>query len=50
MESRKMALINLLSGQQSRCKHREETYGVREGEVGTNGESSWETYTLSYVK
>ena len=53
MESRKMVLMNLFIGQQWRCRHKEQTYGHKgggEGEVGMNGESSMETYTLPYVK
>ena len=46
MESKKMVLMNLSAGQQWRCRHREQTYGQKngeEGEGGTNGESSMET-------
>ena len=52
METRKMVLMNLFTGQQWRSRHREQTYGHggREGEGGTNGESSMETYILPYVK
>ena len=32
MESRKMALMDLFSGQQWRSRHREQTYGHGEGE------------------
>ena len=31
MELRKMVLMNLLAGQQWRCRHREQTCGHREG-------------------
>ena len=31
MESRKMVLMNLLSGQQWRCRHREQTCGHKGG-------------------
>ena len=53
MESRKMVLMNLLAGQQRRCRHREHTYGRGQGEEGKgemNGESSMEAYTLACVK
>ena len=54
VESRKMVLMDLLSGQQWRCRYREQTCGhgvrVREGENGTDGESSMETCTPPYVK
>ena len=53
MESRKMVLMNLLAGQQRRCRHREHTYGQGQGEEGKgemNGESSMEAYTLPCVK
>ena len=51
MEPRKMVLMNLFTGQQWICRHKEETYGHRlEEEGGTNGESSMETYILTYVK
>ena len=42
-----MVLMNLLSGQQWRCRHREQTGGheAEEGEGGPNEESSVETYT-----
>ena len=43
--------MNLFTGQQWICRHKEETYGHRmEEEGGTNGESSKETYILPYVK
>ena len=49
MESRKMVLINLFTGQQWRNRHREQTYGhgggVR-GEGKMYGESSMETYNI----
>ena len=46
MESRKMVLKNLLTGQQWRNRHREETYGhgERGGEGEMFGESNMETY------
>ena len=46
MESRKMALMNLFSGQQWRNRHREQTYGLEErvGEGKMYGKSSKETY------
>ena len=51
MEYRKMVPMNLTARQQWRCRHREYTYGhTGEGEVGTNWESSIETYILPYVK
>jgi len=48
-----MVLMNLLAGQQRRCRHREHTYGRGQGEEGKgemNGESSMEAYTLACVK
>ena len=49
-----MVLMNRFAEQQWRHRHREQTYGHGqgggEGEGGMNGESSIETYTLSYVK
>ena len=54
MESRKMVLINLFTGQQWRCRHREQMFmdmGNREeGEGGMNGESNMEAYMLPRVK
>ena len=52
MESRKIVLLNLFSGQQWRYRHREQTYGTGGGgrEGWTNGESSMDAYTLPYVK
>ena len=46
MESRKMVLKNLFTGQQWRNRHREQTYGhgERGGEGETYGESNMETY------
>ena len=46
MESRKMVLKNLLTGQQWRKRHREQTYGHRErgGEGEMYGESNMESY------
>ena len=50
VESGKMVLMSLSAEQQWRCRHREQTYGHRqgagEGEGGMNGVSSVETYTL----
>ena len=46
-ESRKMAPMNLFSGQQSRNRHREQTYGHgggEEGEVEMYGQSNLEIY------
>ena len=51
MESRKMVLLNPFAEQQWKHRHREETVDTLwEGEGGTNGESSMETYKLSYAK
>ena len=53
MESRKMALMNLFTGQQWRCRHREETHGHGLGGGGegeTNGENNVETHTVPRVK
>ena len=46
MESRKMVLKNLLTGQQWRNRHREQTYGhgERGGEGEMYGKSNQETY------
>ena len=46
MESRKMVLKNLLTGQQWRNRHREQTYGHGEwgGEGEMYGKSNVETY------
>ena len=47
MESRKMVLMNLFSGQQWRKRHREQIYGHRGGEKREGeryGESNMETY------
>ena len=52
MESRKMVLKNLFTGQQRKNRNREETYGHgwgEEGEGEMNGESSMDAYTLTYV-
>ena len=51
--SRKLILMNLFSGQEWRCRHREQTYrhgygGGRRG--GRNGESNIEVSTLPYGK
>ena len=48
MESRKMVLMNLFSGQQWRRRYREQTYGHGGGEEGRGelyGESNTETYS-----
>ena len=47
-----MVLMNLFAWQQWRPRHREQTYGpgAEEGEGGTDGESSRETYALPCVK
>ena len=51
MESGEMVLVNLLAGQQWRRRRKEQTRGhVGEGDGGTNGESSRETYALPLVK
>ena len=47
MESRKMVLMKLFSGQQWRHRHREQTYGHGVGEEGEGemyGESNMESY------
>ena len=46
MESRKMVLKNLFTGQQWKNRHREQTYaqGERGGEGEMYGESKMETY------
>ena len=46
MESRKMVLNNLFTGQQWRNRHREQTYGHEErgGEGEMYGKSTMETY------
>ena len=46
MESRKMVLKNLFTGQQWKNRHREYTYGHRErgGEGEMSGKSNMETY------
>ena len=50
MESRKMVLLNLFSGQQWRNRHREQTYGhgERGGGGEMHGESKMETYNTVY--
>ena len=47
MESRKMVLKNLFTGQRWRKRHREQTYGhgERGGEGNMCGKSNMETYT-----
>ena len=52
MKSRKMVLMNVFAERQWKCRKGEQSYGhgVGEGEGGTNGDSSMETYTLPYVK
>ena len=51
MESKKVILKNLFTGQQWRKRHREWTYGQRErgGEGEMYGDSNMETY-IPYVK
>ena len=51
MESRKMVLKNLCTGQQWRNRHREQTYGhgEKEGEGGCMERVTWKL-TLPYVK
>ena len=51
MESRKMVLKNLFTGQQWRNRHREKTYGHREREVEGEmyGIVTWK-FTLPYAK
>ena len=51
MESRKIVLKNLFTGQQWRKRHREQIYGHRErgGEGEMYGQSNWKL-TLPYVK
>ena len=47
-----MVLTNLFTEQQWRLRHREQAYGQgwgEEGEGETNGESSMEACTLTYV-
>ena len=46
MESRRMVLKNLFTGQQWRNRHREQTYGhgERKGEGEIYGKSNMETY------
>ena len=50
MESRKMILKNLFTGQQRRNRNREETYGhgERGGEGAMYGKSNMETYITMY--
>ena len=50
MESRKMVLKNLFTGQQWRNRHREQTYrhGERGGEDEMYGKSNMETYITIY--
>ena len=50
MESRKMVLKNLFTGQQWRNRHREQTYGHRErgGEGEMYGKSNMETFITIY--
>ena len=45
-----MVLMNLLGGQQWRCRHRGQTYGHGAVGGGDNGESSMETHTRPYEK
>ena len=45
MKSRKLLLMNLFVRQELKCRLREQILDtVREGEKGTNGENSIETY------
>ena len=50
MESRKMVLKNLFTGEQWRNRHREQTYGHRERGGGgeMNAKSNMETYITIY--
>ena len=50
MESRKMVLKNLFTGQQWRNRHREQTYehGERRGEGEMYGKSNMDTYITIY--
>ena len=50
IESRKMVLKNLFTGQQWRNRHREQTYGhgERGGEGETYGKSNTKTYITIY--
>ena len=51
MEYRKRVLMNLYSGQGWTCRIENRLMEIAgEGEGGTNGDSSMETPTLSYVK
>ena len=50
MESRKMVPMILHAGQQRRHRHKEQTFGIREGEGGMIWENSTETYTFPYGK
>ena len=48
-----MVLMSLFAGQQWRHRHRDQIYGHWsgwEGEDGTNGESSIETYALTWIR
>ena len=52
MESRRMVLMNLLTEQQWRWRHREKAYGQgwgRRGRGEIKGESSMEACTITYV-
>ena len=50
MESEKMALMNLFSGQQWRNRHREQPYGHEEkGEGGCMERVTWK-FTIPYLK
>ena len=50
MESRKMLMKNLFTGQQQRNRHREQTYGhvERRGEDEVYGKNNMETYITIY--
>ena len=45
-----MVLMSPFAGQQWRRRYREQACGHREGESGTNGESSINIYTLSHIR
>ena len=50
MESRKMVLMNLFEGKEGRCRYKEWTCGTIGGENRTDGENSFDIYTLLCVK
>ena len=41
MESRKMILMNLVAGQRWQCRHRDQTYGHRQGPGGREERVGW---------